>query len=297
MLVAFRIVQAVGAALLTPTSLGLVVASVTAERRSRPCASGRPPARWRRRRGRSRAGCLLTLSWRWVFLVNVPIGILAFVGARPVRPALGSSRDGSVARRAGRAPAGFGIGSLSLGLVKGPDWGWFASRGLLVFAITIAAVALFVFRSARHHSPVVDPALLKFRSFTTANISALAFSVSFAGVLLEIILWMQNVWGYSPLRTGLAVAPGADHGADLRGGGPTTVLAIQRRQADRRRVRRLRGRIAIGAYLRRPDSALLHRGLPRLGRWRHRGRTGPADACCPARPSTCRPPGPQPAAR
>ena len=208
MLVAFRIVQAVGAALLTPTSLGLVVASVTPERRVAAvriwAASGALAAA----AGPVAGGLLLTLSWRWVFLVNVPIGILAFVGAVLFVPRSDHRETGPWPDVPGALLLAFGIGSLSLGLVKGPDWGWFAGRELLVFAITIAAVALFVFRSARHHSPVVDPALLKFRSFTTANISALAFSVSFAGVLLEVILWMQNVWGYSPLRTGLAVAPG-----------------------------------------------------------------------------------------
>ena len=208
MLVAFRLVQAVGAALLTPTSLGLVVASVPDHRRVASvriwAASGALAAA----AGPVAGGLLLTFSWRWVFLVNVPIGILAFVGALAFVPRSDHRESGPWPDVAGAVLLAIGIGSLSLGLVKGPDWGWFTGRELLVFAITVLTIGTFILRSARHHSPVVDPALLKVRSFTTANISALAFSVAFAGVLLEIILWMQNVWGFSALRTGLGVAPG-----------------------------------------------------------------------------------------
>lgn len=208
MLVAFRVVQAIGAALLTPTSLGLVVASMPDARRVAAvriwAASGALAAA----AGPVVGGLLLTLSWRWVFLVNVPIGLLAMFGALMFVPRSDHRETGPWPDVTGAILLVVGIGSLSLGLVEGPDWGWLAARELLVFAITVVAVAMFVARSRRHHSPVIDPALLKVRSFTSANVCTLAFSVAFAGVLLEIILWMQNVWGYSALRTGLAVAPG-----------------------------------------------------------------------------------------
>lgn len=208
MLVVSRVVQAIGAALLTPTSLGLVVASVPDRRRVAAvriwAASGALAAA----AGPVAGGLLLTLSWRWVFLVNVPIGVLALIGAWVFVPRSDHRETGPWPDLPGAILLVLGIGALSLGLVKGPAWGWLAHRELIVLGIAVAAVVAFVARSLRHHSPVIDPALLKVRSFTTANISTLAFSVAFAGVLLEIILWMQNVWGYSALRTGLAVSPG-----------------------------------------------------------------------------------------
>ncbi len=208
MLVAFRVVQAVGAALLTPTSLGLIVASVPAQRRVGAvriwAASGALAAA----AGPVVGGLLLTLSWRWVFLVNVPIGVLAFAGTLAFVPRSDHRESGPWPDVIGAVLLVFGIGSLSLALVKGPDWAWLSGRELVVWAIAIVAGVMFVVRSLRHHSPVVDPALFRVRSFTTANITALAFSVAFAGVLLEIILWMQQVWGYSALRTGLGVALG-----------------------------------------------------------------------------------------
>ena len=208
MLVTARVLQAAGAALLTPTSLGLVVASVPAARRTAAvriwAASGSLAAA----AGPVAGGLLLTLSWRWVFLVNVPIGALALVGALVVLPRSDHRETGPLPDVFGAVLLAIGIASLSLGLVKGPDWGWTSWRDLLAYAVAVATVGLFMARSVRHHSPVIEPALLKVRSFASANLAALAFSVAFAGVLLQVILWMQNVWGYSALRTGLAVAPG-----------------------------------------------------------------------------------------
>jgi EmrB/QacA subfamily drug resistance transporter len=208
MLVAFRVVQAAGAALLTPTSLGLVVAAFAPEKRTKAvriwAASGALASAF----GPVAGGLLLSLSWRWVFLVNVPIGVGALVAAALLVPRSDHREVGPWPDLPGALLLMVGIGSLSLGLVKGPDWGWGSIDALIAFGVAILSVASFVWRSGRHHSPVVDPALLKVKSFAAANVTALAFSVSFAAVLLSNILWLQQVWHYSALRTGLGVAPG-----------------------------------------------------------------------------------------
>jgi MFS family permease len=76
----------------------------------------------------------------------------------------------------------------------------------LVVALVTAVV--FWWRSARHPSPVIEPALLRVRTFAWSNVVAIAFTVAFAAGLLANILWLQEVWHYSPLRTGLAIVPG-----------------------------------------------------------------------------------------
>ena len=208
MLVAFRIVQAAGAALLTPTSLGLVVAATPPERRAKAVRIWAATGAVAAAAGPVAGGLLLAASWRWVFLVNVPIGVLALVGAVVLVPRSDHRDTGPWPDLFGALLLVIGIGSLSLGLVKGPGWGWTDPRALTSFAVAVGTSAVFVLRSARHHSPIVEPALLRVRSFAAANVTAVAFSVSFAAILLSIILWMQNVWGYSALRTGLGVAPG-----------------------------------------------------------------------------------------
>ncbi|WP_068274418.1 DHA2 family efflux MFS transporter permease subunit [Aldersonia kunmingensis] len=207
-LVAFRVLQAAGAAMLTPASLGLVLASSAPENRARSvriwAASGALAAA----AGPVVGGLLVEIDWRWVFLVNVPVGVLAMIAAaRIVRP----SRDESVTRIPdlwGAALLAVGIGSLTLGLVEGPDWGWTSTRIVLAFAVSVVAIAWFVARSMRHPTPIIEPALMRVRPFAWSNATALLFSVPFGAALLANILWLQQVWGYSAIKTGLAVAPG-----------------------------------------------------------------------------------------
>lgn len=207
-LVAFRAVQAAGAAVLTPASLGLVLATTAPENRARSvkiwAATGAVAAAL----GPVLGGLLVEASWRWVFLVNVPIGVLAIAGALRWAP---RSRDASVTHLPdllGAALLALGVGVLSLALVKGPDWGWGGPRIVTAWGVALACLMLFVAQSRRHPSPVVAPALLRVRAFAWSNVTALLFAIAFAASLLSMVLWLQQVWHYSPIRTGLAIAPG-----------------------------------------------------------------------------------------
>ena len=194
MLVAFRALQAVGAAALTPTSLGLLLAATPIERRVRAVRIWAATGALASAAGPVVGGLLVQLSWRWVFLVNLPVGIAALIAAKHGVP---DSRDPSVTRvpdLLGAAELAVAIGALALGLVKGAAWGWTSAATLGSLALAMIGVFAFWLRSAHHPSPVVEPALL--------------FSVAFGASLLGFILWMQELWGYSALRTGLAVAPG-----------------------------------------------------------------------------------------
>jgi hypothetical protein len=101
-----------------------------------------------------------------------------------------------------------GVAALTLGLVKAGSWGWGSLRTVAVLAMSAVALALFAAHSARHRNPLIDRALFRLRPFTGASIAALLFSTAFAAMLLSLVLWEQDVWGWSALRTGLAVAPG-----------------------------------------------------------------------------------------
>ncbi len=207
MLIAFRLVQAAGAALLTPTSLGLVLASYPPERR------GGAVRTWTAMGGLAAAlgpvvgGLLVTASWRWVFLVNVPIGVTALVvGWRrlpevPGHPVRRPDALGAVLVTAG-------VGAVAFGLVQGNGWGWGSPGTLAALAVAAAALGLFVVRCARSGNPLISPALLRIRSFSGASLVALLFSASFGAMLLSIVLWEQNDWGWSALQAGLAIAPG-----------------------------------------------------------------------------------------
>jgi EmrB/QacA subfamily drug resistance transporter len=207
MLVAFRIVQAAGAALLTPTSLSLVLATAPAEKRHGAVRAWTAVGGLAAALGPVVGGFLVAASWRWAFLVNVPIGIAAIaIGWRrlPAVPGHPTPRPDAL----GAVLVATGVALLTLGLVEGNDWGWGSARVVGALAGSVVLIAAFVAHTERHHNPLIDPALFKVRSFTGSSTVAFLFSAAFGAMLLSIVLWMQNVWGWSALHTGLAFAPG-----------------------------------------------------------------------------------------
>jgi len=207
MLVAFRVVQAAGAALLTPTSLGLILATFPPERRHGAVRAWTAVGGFAAALGPVIGGLLVAGSWRWVFFVNVPIGLMAL--------AVGWRRLPAVAGHRAPAPAALGallvtlgIGALSLGLVNGNAWGWANWRTLASLALATVALGLFAVHLARHPNPLIDRALFRLPPFTGASAVALLFSAAFGAMLLSRVLWAQDVWHWSPLLTGLSIAPG-----------------------------------------------------------------------------------------
>ena len=207
MLVGFRLVQAAGAALLTPTSLGLVLASYELERRHGAVRAWTATGGMAAAVGPVVGGLLVAASWRWVFLINVPVGITALiVGWRrlPHIPGHATERPDPL----GVALATAGVGALTFGLVKGSDWGWGSATISGTLAASALLIALFVLHCLRSRTPLIQPSLFRSRTFTGASLVAIFFSASFAAMLLSIVLWEQGAWGWSALRSGLGIAPG-----------------------------------------------------------------------------------------
>jgi hypothetical protein len=101
-----------------------------------------------------------------------------------------------------------GVGALVLGLVKGTSWGWADPRTLAALAAGAAGLGLFALHTLRHRNPLIDRSLFRLRPFTGASAVALVFSAAFGAMLLSRVLWAQDVWHWSALATGLAIAPG-----------------------------------------------------------------------------------------
>ena len=207
MLIAFRIVQAAGAALLTPTSLGLLLAATPTEKRQGAVRAWTAAGGLAAAAGPVVGGLLVAMSWRWVFLVNVPVGLAALaIGWRrlPHVPGQPVTRPDAI----GAALITGGVGTLVLGLVKGPAWGWEDTRTLAALAAGLGGIGLFGLHCVRARNPLVDRALFRLRPFTGASTVALIFSAAFGAMLLSRVLWAQEVWHWSALATGLAIAPG-----------------------------------------------------------------------------------------
>jgi MFS family permease len=153
-------------------------------------------------------GLLVQASWRWVFLVNLPLGAVSVWYA--VR-ALAESRDRDargVPDVAGTLALMLGIGSLTLALIKGREWGWTGGGTLLSFGVAAAMTVVVVARSVRHPVPALELPMLRVPSFALAVASATAFFAAFAALLLGGVLFLTQVWGHSILRAGLELAVG-----------------------------------------------------------------------------------------
>jgi EmrB/QacA subfamily drug resistance transporter len=208
LLVAARVLQAIGAASLFPTSLALLLPEFPPAQRRTAVAIWAAVGGVAAAAGPPIGGLLVQAGWQLVFLVNVPIGIALLVVAVRI---LRESREPAGTPRpdlGGAAILTAAIGALALGIVKSSDWGWGDARTLALVAGALVLLALFWLRSTRHPAPIVEPALLRRRSFALANVGALLFFMAFGAMLLASVLFLTQVWHESVLRAGLQIAPG-----------------------------------------------------------------------------------------
>ena len=232
LLVAARVLQSAGAAAQLPTSLALLLASVAPERRTAAARSWSAVGALAAASGPVLGGLLVAIDWRWVFVVNLPIGVASLIAGylalpghqlapRLARTSLDAHSPGhQLAPRLARSErdplpdllgAGLvtvAVGALTGALVEGPDWGWTSARILSLLVLAVAATTLFGQRCRTHPYPLFELSLLRVRGFGLANAATFLFSVAFSIMLLSNVLWCQEVWHYTALRTGVAMLPG-----------------------------------------------------------------------------------------
>lgn len=244
-LIAGRVIQAVGAGLLVPASLGLVIQAFPIERRTHAVGIWAATGAVAAGVGPALGGALVDLyNWRLAFVVNLPLGLVALLATRS-----GLVESRAPGRRTlpdlrGAALLAGSMGLLTLGIVQGPTWGWTTIGVIGSFVGAVVLLGLFVQSSRNHPVPVLDPRLLRIRTFAVSNVVIFLFGVGFYAYMLNNVLWLKYVWGYSILITGLAVAPAAFIAA--------AVAIVMGKVADRRghRVIAVPGAIIwAGAYV------------------------------------------------
>lgn len=207
LIVAGRVLQAAGGAMLTPSSLALVLHAFPRPKWPIAVSLWAAVGALAAAVGPSIGAVFIQLGgWRWAFFINLPIGLIAWINGRT---ALAESREPQaegVPDLAGIALLIAGIGLVALGMVKGQDWS--AGRALWCIAGGVVALAGFVSRSLRVPVPALDLSLFGARSFRYANAASLVFSAAFAAMFLGSVLFLTNVWGYETARAGIALTPG-----------------------------------------------------------------------------------------
>ena len=207
MLVAFRVVQAAGAALMTPTSIGLLLATFPPEKRGAAVRTWTAIGGFAAAFGPLAGGVLVAFSWRWIFLVNVPIGLVAMIVAWRMLPAVPGHAVATPNPLAALLITG-GIAALNIAIIKGADWGWLSPAILACVAASILCLTLFVRHCLGSPNPFVDPALFRIRAFTGAGLIMAPYGIAFGAMLFSIAVWEQTSWHWTALQAGLSIAPG-----------------------------------------------------------------------------------------
>ncbi|MGD0852850.1 MAG: MFS transporter [Acidimicrobiales bacterium] len=208
MLISSRLVQAVGAGMMVPASLSLLLAAVPGHARAQAIGTWSAIGALGAALGPVIGGFLVEVSWRWVFWINIPVGVVTVILALKVLP---ESRDETANARPdmlGAVLVALAAGSLALALVKAPSWGWSSKDFFGLLVIALAASLGVVFRSARHDAPVVDLKLLESRSFNGTILASIAYYAGFGAFLLGMVEFLTGVWHFSAIEAGLAIAPG-----------------------------------------------------------------------------------------
>ena len=204
-LIGARAIQGLGAATISPAALAILMTTF-AEGRERNIALGV----WGAVGGfGAAAGVLLggvltdALSWEWIFFVNIPVGIAAFALA-PVL--LGESRDTRVKSfdALGAVLVTSHLTTLVLGITQGHTWGWTSARTIGIFALSAALLAGFVVWENRVAEPLMRFGILRTKTVLGANVAGFILGTALFSMFLMLTLYMQQVLGYSAMKTGVA---------------------------------------------------------------------------------------------
>lgn len=209
-LIVARVLQAAASAVLMPVSLTLVLHEFPPERRSTAVALWGSAGAVASACGPPLGGVLVEIAdWRWTFLVNEPVGLAAWAWGGRVLRECRDPNPGPFPDPLGIAVLAGAAALLILGVLQGSGWGWADARTVGALACAALLAPLLVRRTMRHPAPVVEPALLRVRSFNVANASGFLFSAAFFAYSLCNALFLTSVWGYTTLAAGLALVPSA----------------------------------------------------------------------------------------
>ncbi|HEY4450969.1 MAG TPA: MFS transporter [Solirubrobacteraceae bacterium] len=207
LLIAARVVQAAGGALMLPTSLGLMLPEFGPHERHVAIGAWAATGGIAAAAGPPLGGLLVQADWRWVFLVNVPIGLLGLAfGLRT----LAERREPGAARPdvLGAGALIVAIAALVVAIVKGQEWGWGSARTVVPALVTAILLPAIWWRSERHPAPIIEPAMLRVRSFGLAVGASVVFFGGFGAMLLAGVLFLTSVWHEGVLTAGLMLFPG-----------------------------------------------------------------------------------------
>jgi EmrB/QacA subfamily drug resistance transporter len=209
-IVAARGAQGIAAALLMPGTLSILSDAFPPEERGRAIGIWSGVAGIALVIGPLLGGAIVeAVSWRAIFLINVPISILAvaltLVGVRESHGERGAAR--SSIDIPGIATLSAALATVTLALIEGNDWGWGSAAVVGLFAASAVASIAFVAVERRVSAPILDPAWLRSRPISGPTVASTGIAFVMFGMLFFLTIYLQRALGYSPLEAGAAFLP------------------------------------------------------------------------------------------
>jgi EmrB/QacA subfamily drug resistance transporter len=211
-LIAARVLQGIGGAILTPQTLSIITTLFPPERRGAAFGVWGGVAGLATIAGPTVGGAIVTyISWQWIFFVNVPIGIAALIATFAIIPDIRPGRHHGWDVM-GIILATAGLFAVVFGLIEGQryNWGEIGSYGITIPEVIIAGVvllAVFLVWERFQSEPLLPLSLFRDRNFAVANWVAAAISFGMLSLFLPIVIYLQSVRGFSALTAGLTFAP------------------------------------------------------------------------------------------
>ncbi len=206
-LIAARALQGMGGGSVMPVGMAIVIALFPSERHGRALATWGMAAMVAPAVGPTLGGWLVTtISWHWLFLVNVPIGVVGVLAGHRLLADVGH-RTVAPFDLIGLLTGAGGLALFVLGVSEGGGWGWVDPVTVTVVGAGLTLMAVFVHHARRVAHPILDVGLFRYRTFALAIAIALLVVVGLFGRLVFIPLQLEQIRGLSALRIGLVLSP------------------------------------------------------------------------------------------
>jgi EmrB/QacA subfamily drug resistance transporter len=203
-----RVLQGIGGAFMMPQTLSLIAVAFPPHKRGAAMGIWGSVVALGAIIGPIAGGLIVTnYAWEWVFLINVPVGIVAILATRAIVP---ESTDPLASKRldwGGLLLSGFGIFAVVYALIEGNKLGWTSPLILGLLAAGVVLLALFIRWERRAPDPMMKLELFRLRNFWVGNVIATTVSFGMLGIFFPMTLFLQAALGYSPIRAGLTMMP------------------------------------------------------------------------------------------
>ena len=207
-LIAFRGLQGLGGAMMMPSTLSIIANVFRPEERGKAMGFWGGVTGFAVALGPSLGGLLVEAeSWRWIFFINVPIGVVLLLGTLLYIP---ESTDPTSVKQMdlpGVAVLTAGLFCLTFALIEGQNYGWASGLILGLFAGAVVGLVAFVWLQRRQIQPLIELGMFRDRTFSVTNGVALILAMGMMGVFFLLPLFMQSILGYSAVKSGLVLTP------------------------------------------------------------------------------------------